>query len=429
MSSSLSDTVGTKPVLTAASLKNKIWRDLKKCAKRRGLSLPEEVPDDFDRTVRINVMNLAKQALALPALTVPVDDQSWAAGGVNGLSFDRLSKDESGENVIESDMHSIAVFLSLGDQEILVPIAADLDEDAANRIGMMIGAEIPNFVDIELFIEMASSFLSEEEREGLTEPVSVDITKELPSSEFDSSGLPTTTEFKCNASVISGSWREMLDLGKRARLPMSSAMFLRTPAAWDLLRAKLSGLPLMNLPAFPVDFANIFARSVRHDRVEMGLSRKLLANLITAKKEMLSTEGLDWFYATTDIIDTLGTPGAVPGLSVLLSLVRTERVDGFENEALEKHIPDDLFHWDNPSFRNIAVGVSLNPVQALMLSEVVKRSPNEFHDLQSERLVRWVPAGVMVVPNAHLSAARATINGRNSAAYDELREALAVSSS
>lgn len=428
MSSSLSATASVSPVRTAASVKAQIWTDLGKCAKRRGLALPEDVPDDFERSVRINVLSLAKQALALPAQSVPIDDQLWAVGGVNGMSQERLLKDESGENSIEGDMHGIAVLLSLGDQELLVPIAADLDEDAANRIGMMVGAEIPNFVDIELFVEMASAFLSEEAKEELNQPAGVDITKALPAenSDFDSNESIQNTEFGCEASVICGSWRDMLDLGRRARLPMSSAMLFRTPAAWDLLRAKISGLPLMNLPAFPADFAQIFKRSIRHDRVEMELSRKLLANIISEKKEILSNEGVDWFYVTTDIIDTLGTPGAVPGLSVLLSMVRTERVDGFDDAAAEEHIPDDLFHWDRPSFRNVAIGVSLNPLQALMLAEVIKRSPDNFHDLESDRLVRWAPAGVMIVPNAHLSAARATIKGRNFAAYDALRKGLAA---
>ena len=81
MSTSLSQPAGANPAHTAASLKSKIWNELRSCAKRKGLTLPEDVPDDFERSVRVNVMNLAKQALALPVVAVPIDDQAWAAGG------------------------------------------------------------------------------------------------------------------------------------------------------------------------------------------------------------------------------------------------------------------------------------------------------------------------------------------------------------
>lgn len=421
---------------TAASVKMQIWTDLKACAKRKGMPLPEDIPEDFERAVRIHLLTLAKRALAMPIAAVPIDDHAWAAGGVNGLSQERLFKDESGENHVEADMHGIAILLSLGDQELLVPIAVDLDEDAASRIGMMISAEIPNFVDIESFIDTASSFLSDEERLNLKDQLGIEIPNAGASSQPVTADDPTdptdptvgavSTGFQCEASVICGSWRDMLDMGKRARLPMSSAMLFRTAASWDLLRAKISGLPLIDLPVFPADFAQIFLRSVRHDKVEMEFNRKLLENSITEKNEIMSNDGVAWFYAMTEIIDTIGTPGSIPGLSVLLSMVRTQRVDGFDDLAAEEHIPDALFHWDKPSFRNIVIGVNLNPVQALMLSELVKRSPDQFHDLRSERLLRWTSVGVMVIPNAHLSAAGATVDGRDAAVYDGLREGLAA---
>ena len=136
-----------------------------------GARLGEKVPTDcsgeeFDRSTRLWLLKFAQIAAAAPFTSVPIDDHSWSSMGFKGLTLAKIEEDELNPDAIPSDMHGIAVLIEKKDLSVLVPIASDLDEDAAEIFGKLVEAKVADFVDFAGFLDFAEgtdAFTPEEE--------------------------------------------------------------------------------------------------------------------------------------------------------------------------------------------------------------------------------------------------------------------------
>ena len=407
-------------------VQKKIWDDLVSLGARLGEKVPADCSgEEFDRSTRLWLLKFAQIAAAAPFTSVPIDDHSWSSMGFKGLTLAKIEEDELNPDAIPSDMHGIAVLIEKKDLSVLVPIASDLDEDAAEIFGKLVEAKVADFVDFAGFLDFAEgtdAFTPEEEVRAF------DLSVDPRSAPQESGEVPPLAggpllETEITSSVITGSWKEIVDISKSASYPLGMAMLLRQPAAWDITRALSSGLEASDFPEFSEKlFTAAFFRSVRHDASAINSNRQMLEALLKKKPTIASQEGQIWFSEVYDLIQSFGRPAAQNGLCVALAVARQSRAYDFEAPS-DFEMDENLLVWSTDGIEMVALGVNLDPVQAVVLSELARQKPEAFLDLAETDKQRWVPLEPIVIPNALISRYGVSSRGRNAEAYEKIRSA------
>ena len=422
----------TKPEVTLSNplsqVQQKIWSEIAAMGQRLGETIPDTcTAEEFDRSARLWLLKFAKMVSEVPFVAHPVDDHPWSSMGVKGLSFDRIVAETANSDAIPSDMHGIVVLLQKGDLSVMVPIASDLDEDAAEVFGNLVRERILDFVDVAGFLDFAEgtdALASEEEPRPFD--LSVDPRAASQSDVQQGSAADEDVpllEAEIENSLIIGPWKEIVDISRSASYPLEIGMLLRQPSAWDIARGLASGLPAQDFPEFTQKaFSAAFYRSMRHDASAMKANKQMLDLLLQKKPVVASVEGQRWFSDVYDLLQSFGKPAAQPGICVALAVARQSAAYDFEiPEGFE--MDEDLLVWSTDGVEIIALGVGLNPVQAVVLSELARGKPEAFLDLEEAPGQRWIPLEPMVFPNALISRYGVTMRGRNPEAYEKVRQA------
>ena len=321
----------------------------------------------------------AQAALKMPIETVYPSDWSKPVGAFAPLMLSSLADDDAGTETVFGDEFGITVVVSVDDDRfLLVPIALGIDEDAAVRIAPLVHASIADYVDLDLLSEI------------------------IPEEQFTMAAVPMSR-------------RTQREMAPNAMLPLSEAVFLRRPGAWDLLRGSMSG-QLGTLPASfdRAEFNMRVMRSMRFDRRVVETNRAMLEALIEPRQmSTLSVEFHNWFVAMRDALDLVGHPQPFDGLSVIIGAIVDEpTVDNADQDRDED--------WAPVAPQMVAVGFGLDPSAAFLLYELVSKQPDFFLDFAEHPLRRLRPMQVLVVPDMMLSFYRASLYGMREDALAEI---------
>lgn len=344
-------------------------------SKRWGVALPES-----PNSVKAACLTALKRSISVACSqgfepTYP-DDHSWSSIGLRGLTVARLKKDEepTGLDKAGEDWGVFAIAKGMG-MQILVPIAADLSEDAARYVRGIVDGNKERFLDLE---DLPSVFLAADPSVG-------DGQQEI------------------EVSIGCALWDDVRDLSQMSDLPLSKAVFFRRPVSWDILRARMSGAACPPLPRFvEEEFVSRRDRSMRFDAASAEATRSLLSSAAKRTVDLDTPSGRNWVALVVDGLGSLGLGKPLEGLSVLIRLRALSR----------EHGPAGL--------RTVCVAYGLDPVQASYLGEIVAENPDAFHMLGLEADRAFTAVSVMVVPDMSLGGLSATSDGRAGAAYDRL---------
>lgn len=364
-------------------------------ASRWQVSLPDD-PRDIHQSVKIALRDAADNAGAANFSVSHPDDHAWMTAGLRGLTRSRLVDDEqpTGLSAAAAEWGIVAVVSGYG-SAIVIPLLADLDPDAARGILGLLEGEEETYLDLEC----APSLLA---------AAGVD---------------PEADEIE--VQMVAASWFELRDLAQSASiLPLSKAMMLRRPVMFDLLRARVSGLPAADLPAF--DHAQFERRrnlAVRHDDRSMDAAREFLSVLRGQNPDLETPSGVRWFKMMADHLAMLGEPMPLDGLTVIVCCQVKEIVD----EGKPAGLPADLYSWRPAGVRNVCIGYGLDPLQATLLFDQVARDPVAFVDFADEEDgLRFEIIEALVVHDSYLARLDASLAGRDPAAYDAVRSEAAA---
>lgn len=346
-----------------------------KVCDKWGIPFPEN-PKDPKKAVNVAISNLISSALSRPFSATYADDHPWSSIGLMPLTRARLKADDH-HSLLEKAGEEYGVFASVEGfgSVIIVPLAADLSMDTALFVADHVRNNLDAFFDLTDAPSVLASGLNLEGFEN--EEVSV--------------------------SIHSALWEDVRDIGSQSLLPLSESVFFRKPCAWDLLRARMSGMPCSQFPDFSEKaFVNLRNRSVRFDRRSDAATKAILKLARDTTVDLDNLEGRNWFAMVIDSLNSLGEARFSPGLSVVLHFT------AFDNDGLFSGV------------RNLCIGFSLDPVQALVLSELAQNDPLAFHHLYEDQEKTFEFVSVSVIPDVYLAAFNATHEGRDEAVYNEL---------
>ena len=361
--------------------------------QRWGVDVPKE-PRDVQNAIKVALRQAVANAQKTPFRPVYADDHMWTATGLRGLTVARLKEDEASLSVDVGEEWAVVAMVTGFDAGFLVPLVLDVDEDMARALVGVIDSSKSDFLDLD----DASQVL-------LTAGGGVDNDEE-----------------EIKVQIIAASWGELRDISFECCLPLSDAVFFRRPVAWDLLRARISGAGCPPLPKFDED--GFFRRrdlSVRFDRIGSAATLERLSQAIIQSPDLNTPKGRNWFNLICDGLNALGLGHPLSGLSVLIHFSVEKRVE----DGLSDDLPDVFKSWEGAGLRCLCIGYGLDPLQASFLLDLAQVQSEDFHLLEGDARKLFVPVGVSVVPDMHLSSMRATIVGRCPEAYDALVKATA----
>lgn len=353
------------------------------------LNVPEDA--DIDRAgtiIRSALMRAAKNAAAFAEGPFYPDDHSWTVGGIRGVTLARmieeakLAKDKMGVSVEE---WGIMARVSEGNLSFDVPVAVDLDQDSSENILALMRGREAEFVDIE-----ALSSLFEDRPFGVR--------------------------------LHAGNWTSLREEADALDLTIDRSIHFRRPVTWDLMRAELSGLPIEPLPPFNAEeFYSRYAKSARYDANLMESNRALVESLA---KMTVSPKGLkwqEWHPAVIDLLNSIGRPAEMDGISILLNFVVEEPAAVQPPKYLDTDHPDHTPYetWHAVGFHNMVVCYGMHPLTAGFMLKLVREDPLPFYDLPPEKKRRFRLLGASAIQDASLFEHRASLNGRTQA-YDQL---------
>lgn len=353
--------------------------------KRWGTTLDVPVEADDARAgtlIQGALIRAAKAAAAFDKGPFHPQDHSWTHDGMRGLSRERIAD----EMVLADDLMSpgteewgIMARVVCDGLWFDVPIAMDLNPDSARNILARMEGWEGRFVDVDLLGRVME-------------------------------GKPATIRFHAD------NWAQLRELAAKGDMTMLEAMDFRRPVVWDLLRAELSDLPPEPLTPFSEEeFYTRFAKSARYDASLMLTNRGLVHPVSRLKVEPLSVAWSEWHPAVVDLLNMIGVPQVMEGISIILSFSVEEpcAVDGRDADG------EAVSRWAAVSLHNMAVCYGLHPLSAVHVLDFVRRNAASFFDIPTEENRRFVMKGVSAIPDALLSAYRVSLHGRTGA-YDAM---------
>lgn len=350
--------------------------------------VPADADDDRAASIiRSSLMRAGKAAAASVPAPFYWDDNRWMHDGIRGITRDLIDREQeiAGNPVAEStDEWGIMARVSDGESGFDIPIAMDLDPDSTRNILDLLDGMEEALVDLEAL-------------------------GELVDGEF-------------TVTLHAGNWASLRDLQAEQSLPMLDALVFRRPATWDIVRARLSGLPPEDLPEFQEEaFYSRLARSVRFDPGLMSSQRKMADRLPSLEVKPGTPKWGEWFPSVADLLRSIGDPVPMDGMSVMLNFVVEEPLAEQPETYLDPDHPDHspFADWEVVGHHNLVVGAGLHPLTAVHLYDVVVENPLPFYDLEDDADRRYRLIGASIIQDSMLSMVRATLNGRGPA-YDAM---------
>jgi hypothetical protein len=349
------------------------------------LSVPKDADDARAASlIRGALMRAAQNAAKFDLSHVYNDDNSWSHNGVRGLSRSRiveevrLSRDKMAP---ASEEWGIMARVEFEDGFFDVPVAVDLDEAAARNIVSRLDGLAARFVNVDM------------------------ISASLPGENF-------------GVRLHADNWAHLRELALEGFLTMDEAMDFRRPVVWDLTRARMADLPPEPLTPFSEEeFYTRFAKSSRFDTTLMRSNRDLIESISRINVEPFTPGWGEWHPAVIDVLNSIGQPQQMDGISIILNFVVEEPLsnpplddEGFAEDA-----------WGPVGYHNMIVCYGLHPLSAIHILDLVKRNATAFYEIPPQDEKRHVLIGVSAIQDTMLSAMRVSVHGRTDA-YDRIAE-------
>ena len=350
-----------------------------------GLSVPLDADDARAASlIRGALVRAAQEAAKYEPVPFYNDDNSWSHNGMRGLSRARIREEveiSRDKMAPAPEEWGIMARVELDDLYFDIPIAIDLDESAARNVLDRLEGMAAYLVDID------------------------QVGRSFPGEEF-------------GVRLHADNWGRLRDLALDGFITMDEAMDFRRPVVWDLIRAQLADLPPEPFTPFSEEeFYTRFAKSSRFDWSLMESNRQLVESIAKINVEPLTPAWGEWHPAVIDVLNAIGAPQAMDGISIILNFVVQEPlaipVRDDEGEALDS--------WGPVGYHNLIVGYGLHPLSAIHVLEIVKRNVTAFYDLPASPGKRHVLIGVSAIQDTMISSMRVSTHGRTDA-YDRLVE-------
>lgn len=334
--------------------------------------------NDTDETAGEKIINAikiaAKKASEFSEGPFYYDDHPWTNNGIRGLTHERMKEEvllAQDKMIAAQEEWGIMARVSCEDDFFDIPIALDIDEPATRNILERMKGMEATFVNVELVGDL------------------------FPGKDF-------TIQFHAD------NWCKLREISNSGVLPLDSAMFFRRPVVWDLFRAEFSELEFGSLPEFTEDeFYARLGKSSRFDQSLIESSKNSVLSLSEIAPKPMSIEWGRWFPVILDLINLIGKPRPMDGISILLNFLVEEPVDGVRDEE-----GDLVEKWSTVALHNMIVCYGLHPLAAPHILEFVRKNPMDFYDLPETENRRYVLAGASAIHDSMLSVMRASTVGR-----------------
>lgn len=347
------------------------------------LSVPEDADDErAAEMIRGALVRASKVASQFDGGDFYHDDSSWSHLGMRGISRARIieeveiSKDKMAPAPEE---WGIMARVICDDFFFDIPLIIDLDADAARNILDRMEGHAARFVDVDMIGAL------------------------FPGEKFD-------------VLLHADNWGQLRELALNGFLTMTEALAFRRPVVWDLFRAQLSEQSPGDLPAFSEEeFYTRFAKSSRFDESFMHSNREMVESVARISVPALSPAWGEWHPAVIDLLNSIGAPQPMEGISVTLNFAVKEPAlnPGRDEDG------DPIETWHAVGFHNVIVAYGLSPLNAFYLLEFVRRNPVAFYEMPESEERRYVLMGASAIQDTMLSAQRVSCMGRTDA-YDRI---------
>lgn len=352
---------------------------------KTSLSVPQDADDARAASlIRGALLRAAQEASKFDGGRFYNDDNSWSHNGMRGLTRARIRDEvEISRDKMASapEEWGIMARVEVGDVYFDIPIVIDLDESAARNVLDRLEGHAAYLVDVDL------------------------VGRAFPGEQF-------------GIRLHADNWGHLRDLALDGFLTMEEAMDFRRPVVWDLIRASLADqAPEPFTPFSEEEFYTRFAKSSRFDTSLMESNREMVESIAKINVEPLSAAWGEWHPAVIDVLNSIGAPQPMDGISIILNFVVQEPLlspdRDEEGEALDS--------WGPVGYHNVIVAYGLHPLSAIHVLEIVKRNVTAFYDLPAAAAKRHVLVGVSAIQDTMLSSLRVSTYGRTDA-YDRIVE-------